>query len=221
MAEGKKSPSAEWQRLAVELRDELPGDWSLRGKGQQTILVREPTDWLLCWVGWGKSSYSSSGWLYAAVQPLCAYFERLSLNHGIRMDEVEGGPPSVDMTEPGAADVARAFLGGPAPATFDKWPIERLGMAAERDLPYPLDERERYWLLAPGCRVVLDTGSPVEPAREVAKYYVESEDGTADEAAYYTGLADSYESGGRAAALAYLEGRREPMLAAAGRAPRE
>lgn len=175
------------------------------------------------WVGWGKSSYSSSGWLYAAVQPLCAYFDTLSLNYGIRMDEVEGGRPSVDLTEPGADGVVREFLAGPAQATFDEWPLELLGTAAERSLARPPAERSSrpYWLLAPGCRVLLDTGSPVEPAREVATFYAGSEDGTADAAAYYTGLADAHESGGRAAALAYLEGRREPMLTAAGLAPRE
>ncbi|MQA81750.1 MAG: hypothetical protein GEV10_25300 [Streptosporangiales bacterium] len=224
MADRKKSPSAEWQRLAAELRTDLPGDWSLRGKGRMTKLVREPVDWRLCWVGFGKSAYSSAGWLYAAVQPLCTYFggPPMSLNYGIRMDDVEGGPSSVDLTEPGAGDVVRDFLAGPAPATFDEWPLELFGTASERNLARPRDERgtPRFWLLAPGCRVVLDTGSPVEPAREAAAYHLEWEDGTAEEAAYYAGLADAFEAGGRDKALAYLEDRKEAMLVAADLATR-
>ena len=45
-----------WVEVLDVLQDELPGEWSLRGGGMKTMLVREPLGWAIPWIGCSKAS---------------------------------------------------------------------------------------------------------------------------------------------------------------------
>lgn len=213
MVAAGSGPTGRWQEIAAGLSDELPGEWSVRGTGAGTILVQEPVDWRLCYVGRETLAHSEADRLYAAVQPLFAPHERLSMQFSTESYGELDGSEYVDMRQSDANERVRAFVTGPAAAMFDEFPVDLLGRGAERNLERTEGRREAngYWLLAPGARVLSGAESPVGPAKEAAEFFAAREDG-GFAARYYTGLAEAYERGGREAATGYLERRRDEML---------
>ncbi|MEU7478312.1 hypothetical protein AB0A63_20170 [Lentzea sp. NPDC042327] len=109
-----------WHQLAGELAPSLPGRWSLRGRGKQTVLVREPWDWTVSWIGFDKSAYSDEGWFLAAVEPLVLDRFRWALSYGMRMDEVRGGPLGVNLWSDNAGQVLHDFVHNAALPELDQ-----------------------------------------------------------------------------------------------------
>ncbi|MEO3748030.1 hypothetical protein [Plantactinospora sp. B5E13] len=209
-----------WRRILAELRPELPGEWSIRGTGVGTLLVREPFDWSLAWIGYDGSPSRPAGWLSAGVQPLVTADAGRVMTYGIRMDEVRSGPRTVDLLSDEAADHVRRFVLDSGLPVLDRWPAERLAEVAERDFAQAPDRRRTHWHQAPGWRVVTGTASPVEPARELAALCrvgsaPRSAAGARHRAAriaFYEGLDQAWQQGGRAEALRFLTGWRDRVL---------
>ncbi|ANZ41512.1 hypothetical protein BBK82_41730 [Lentzea guizhouensis] len=206
-----------WHELARELAPSLPGQWSLRGWGEQTVLVEEPWDWTARWIGFDRSAYSEDGWFMAAVEPLVLDRFRWALSFGIRMDEVRGGPLSVDLWADNAGQVLHDFVHGAALAVLDEWTVEKFAAAADKSMQRPVEKRRapHYWLLAPGYRVVLDTGSPEEPLRQVIDHINESGK-FATALLFYEELLERWQTGGRDKALKFLEFDRDRKMEEAG-----
>ncbi|MGW7483835.1 hypothetical protein ACWGH8_35275 [Nonomuraea muscovyensis] len=193
-----------WERLARSLRGDLPGRWTLRGPGSHPFLVREPVDWTIAWVGHRRRG--SHGTLSAGVLPLVEPFTGWHLEYGTVMDDVVGGPRTLDLDSPEALGVARAFVLGHALEILGHWSLERIAETAEaRFAARPDDPRGGGWTVLPGCRVVLATGSPEEAARRLAGPDPEDRE-------YYGGLANAWRAGGREAALRFLRRHRDDVL---------
>ncbi|MBA8957644.1 hypothetical protein ACFQU9_07805 [Actinomadura namibiensis] len=204
-----------WREMARELAPTLPGTWRLRGRGRSRVLVREPIEWTVAWIGFSRSAFSESGWFMAAVEPLVKPTFSWALSFGLRMDEVRNGPKDVDLRDDSAArDLAR-FAHEAALAELDRWTVERLAGAAEKSLKRPLERRRppHYWLMAPGWRVLLDTGSPREVFDEVVDFFGSRD--LQEQLPFYQDLCDRWESGGRPEALAFLQSHRDHKLEAA------
>jgi hypothetical protein len=200
----------QWPAIARQLQAELPGEWSIRGA--QRFMVKEPVEWLLSWIAYGHTG--SFGTLSAGVTPLIEAFTGWHMKYGLRMDSVPGGPRSIDLNDPDAPRIARDFALGPALQEINEWSLERLADIAERDLARPPRKRDRYSHLAPACRVIFDTGSPEEAAREIAEKC--REQGIPGGPEYYEGLIAAWQSGGRDEALQYLRQYRDKVLADEG-----
>lgn len=211
-----------WRHVLTELRPDLPGEWSLRGTGLDTVLVREPLDWALAWVGYSGSPTRPVGWVAAGVQPLVAPFTSWIMTYGVRTDEVRSGPPTVDLSADEAVDQARRFVLDAGLAKIDSWPAERLADVAERDFAQDPRRRRTHWHQLPGWRVVNGTGSPVEPATQLVELCRERAAGTsgtgarqlAEQATFHERLVRAWQDGEREAALEFLTGRRDEALAA-------
>jgi hypothetical protein len=202
------------------LRPELPGEWSVRGKGIRTLLVQDPIEWTVAWIGYDGSPTRPVGWLSAGVQPLVEAFNGFDVRYGTRMDGRPGKPQTIDLTAGNALDVAREFIFDVAVGMITRWPAERLAEVAEKD--YALEPRRRgtHWHQLPGWRVVFDSGSPVEPAAELgsiweqkARDFKKTAESSLRAAAFCRNLSAAYESGGRDAALALLEKHRAELVA--------
>ncbi|WNM38078.1 hypothetical protein RMN56_23460 [Micromonospora halotolerans] len=211
-----------WRQVLSELRADLPGEWSLRGSGLDTVLAREPLGWSLAWIGWSGSPTRPVGWVTAGVQPLVAPFTSWIMTYGVRMDEVRSGPPTVDLSADEAVDQARRFVLDAGLEKIDKWPAERLADVAERDYAQDPRRRRTHWHQLPGWRVVNGTASPVEPATELAELCRDRAAGSsgtgarqlAEQAAFYEGLVRAWHDGERDAALGFLTAQRDQALAA-------
>ncbi|MGC3862913.1 hypothetical protein ACPSM1_22305 [Micromonospora chersina] len=211
-----------WRHVLTELRPDLPGEWSVRGTGLGTVLVREPLDWALAWIGYSGSPTRPVGWVAAGVQPLVTPFTSWIMTYGIRMDEVRPGPSTVDLTADGAVEQARRFVLDTGLAKIDGWPAERLADVAERDFAQDPRRRRTHWHQLPGWRVVNGTASPVEPATELVELCRERAAGTsgtgarqlAEQAAFHDGLVRAWQDGEREAALEFLTAQRDQALAA-------
>lgn len=209
-----------WRRILAELRPELPGEWSIRGTGVGTLLVREPFDWSLPWIGYDGSPSRPAGWVSAGVQPLVTADVGRVMTYGIRMDEVRSGPRTVDLLSDEAAGHVRRFVLDSGLPVLDRWPAERLAEVAERDFAQERDRRRTHWHQVPGWRVVTGTASPVEPARELAEVCRDrssprSAAGTRQQAAriaFYEGLGQAWRQDGHAEALRFLTGWRDRLL---------
>ncbi|MGY0006887.1 hypothetical protein [Micromonospora sp. I033] len=211
-----------WRQILSALRPDLPGEWSLRGSGLDTVLVREPLDWALGWIGYAGSPTRPVGWVAAGVQPLVTPFTSWVMTYGVRMDEVRSGPSTVDLSSDEAVDQARRFLLDAGLAKIDSWPAERLADVAERDFAQDPGRRRTHWHQLPGWRVVNDTASPVEPATQLAELsHARAAESSgkggrqlAEQAAFYAGLVEAWHDGGRDGALRFLTGQRDRALAA-------
>ncbi|MGV9806111.1 hypothetical protein [Micromonospora chersina] len=210
-----------WRHVLTELRPDLPGEWSVRGTGLGTVLVREPLDWALAWIGYSGSPTRPVGWVAAGVQPLVSPFISWVMTYGVRMDEVRSGPPTVDLSADEAVEQARRFVLDAGLAKLDSWPAERLADVAERDFAQDPHRRRTHWHQLPGWRVVTGTASPVEPATQLVDLCHERAAGTsgtgarqlAEQAAFHEGLVRAWQDGDREAALAFLTAQRDQALA--------
>lgn len=205
-----------WHELALELAPKLPGRWSLRGRGDLTVLVQEPWDWRLQWIGFDKSSFSDKGSFVAAVEPLVLDRFRWAFSYGLRMDEVKGGPLSVDLWSDDAAQVLHDFVQNGAQPVFEKWTVEKFADASERSLQRPVERRRppHYWLMAPGYRIILDTKSPEEPLQQIIDWYHSRDFG--QNALFYEELLERWQAGGRDEAMKFLEVDRDRKIEEAG-----
>lgn len=211
-----------WRHVLTALRPDLPGEWSVRGAGLGAVLVREPLDWALAWIGYSGSPTRPVGWVAAGVQPLVTPFTSWIMTYGIRMDEVRSGPSTVDLTADEAVEQARRFVLDAGLAKIDGWPAERLADVAERDFAQDPRRRRTHWHQLPGWRVVNGTASPVEPATQLVELCRERAAGTsgtgarqlAEQAAFHDGLVRAWQDGERGAALEFLTAQRDQALAA-------
>jgi hypothetical protein len=203
-----------WLEIAREVGDALPGEWTVRGP-QYASLVREPVEWVLPWISYGRSVHGGAGgWLSAGVLPLVEPFTGWHLLYGLRMDSVPGAPRTITLDDPTASEVARDFALGPALEKLNRWSPERMAEVAEIDLADPPEKRDRYWWGAPAWRVIFGSGSPTECAAEAADKMCELEIESGPE--FYDGLVTAWDSGGRDAALDFLRRHRDTLLAQQG-----
>ncbi|MFI7519805.1 hypothetical protein [Micromonospora globbae] len=211
-----------WRQILSELRPELPGEWSVRGGGLGTVLVREPVDWTVAWIGYAGSPTRPEGWVSAAVQPLVMPFTSWIMTYGIRMDEAGSGPRTVDLASDAAADQTRRFVLDAGLEKIDSWPADRLAQVAERDYAQEPRRRRTHWHQLPGWRVVTGAASPVEPATQLADLCHERARGTSgkgarqltEQAGFYERLAQAWHEGERDAALRFLAEERDRALTA-------
>jgi hypothetical protein len=183
------------------------------------LLVREPIGWAIPWIG---ASKASSVRTHAGVAP--AVWRELNWLmgvYGLDMADVPRGPRSIELGEEGDLDVARTFAGH-ALNRFDELTPERYADLAERALQR-IDGPElppNRILMAPGWRVVNDSGDPVAAA-EVCIEWSARRWGPGDESAeqdrqFYEGLIAAWKAGGRDQALAFLAENRDRQLAEQG-----
>ena len=201
-----------WNRIAKSLVSQLPGEWTTGRSGIRTILVRKPVDWVLVWAGVDRSRRDSDPFLIGGQVQLVDRFQ-FTVGHGIRSDQLPDHPSKVDLTDPTATEVVRAFITEGLLPRLDQWTPDRLAAEAEDQLAIPDEERGRplVYPLAAGWRVVNDTGSPVEPASQAVAWFKDAY--SPDDAAWYSDLLQTWQDGGRPAALKYLEDQRAAALA--------
>jgi hypothetical protein len=138
----------------------------------------------------------------------------LTSQFGLRSDEVWPEPSyrTVSLSAPDAAEQIQLFFEEQAWPQMQRGSYEGHAELAEQQLAQPVAERQPPWVFpdAAGWRVVLESGSPVEPARQAIDK-LRSLDAD-DEVAFYEGLVEAWESGGRSAALSYLGEQRDATL---------
>jgi hypothetical protein len=206
-----------WRDLLTALAPTLPGEWRVRGSGRRVVLVREPVEWTVLWLGRSQRR-AGDPYLMSGVTPLVSPVMGLTSQFGLRSDEVWPEPTyrTVSSAAADAGEQIRMFF------QRDAWPLMQRGSyeghaeVAEQQLAQPAAARQPPWVFpdAAGWRVALETGSPLEPARQaIDKLRSMAAD---DEVAFYEGLVDAWELGGRSAALSYLQRQRDATLARLG-----
>jgi hypothetical protein len=202
-----------WQRIARELANTLPGEWTTGLSGAKTVLVSRPDEWILWWIGLDRVRRNEPTYLVAGAVELAAPFV-LTYRHGLRSDATRRKPNRVDLLSDDAERWIRDFVVEDAIPALEAWPRERMKQIAEDDLADPPEQRA-WPLVAPflaGWRVVEDSGSPAEPAEHAIRVLA-TKPGTAAMAAWYQALLDAWKSGGRPAALTFLQDQRAATLA--------
>lgn len=199
-----------WQRALREVVPQLPGEWAIGRPGAKAIIAQQPIEWRLVWVGMDRVRATTTPFLIAGVVPLASPFA-LRYTNGLRSD-YSRGPGKIDLLSPDVADTVLRFVVADAIPVVNSWPAARMAAVAEEQFAQPPDQRGRplRYPDAAGWRVVNDTGSPVEPAQQAADQLKASY--SPDEAAWYEALVAAWNSGGRPAALAYLEQQRAAAL---------
>ena len=213
----------------------------MRGSGQQLCVVREPVNWTFEWFGFEATRAGGVIQLTAGVQPLVAPGTFFNRSYGTRMDEVRGGPKSLDVHADDAFDIAFGFFSGPGLEVLDQWSASQLARSAERSLEIlkglgdpaasklsSAEVRSRagaHWTMRPGWSVVTADGSPDEAAETVIGWIERSSGDVADpatsarqqySATFYRAVRDAWAAGSRPAALAVLDLHRAATLHAAG-----
>ncbi|WP_375425319.1 hypothetical protein [uncultured Friedmanniella sp.] len=202
-----------WTGVAARLGERLPGEWAVAGRGVKALLVRQPADWVLVWVGLSRVRGSDRPHLMGGATPLVQGPFHPALRVGLSSDTRRHGPRQFDLTDPEHEDQIEQFVVGDVLPLVEPWSVERFAADAEQQFALPLGERlpPRRWFEVPGWRVLLESGSPVEPAREAAEW-ARSVQATAI-ADWHEPLVAAWETGGRAAALGYLREQRAAALA--------
>jgi hypothetical protein len=217
MASGS-SAGKRWVEILGVLRTELPGEWSLRGGGLKALLVAEPIAWANPWIG---ASKASSVRMHAGVAPALAPVLAWPLGvYGIDMSEAPTGLRALPLGEEGDLDVARGFaahamqrIGELTPARFAEW--AEAALRDFRDGKPPTADLA----MAPGWRVVNDTGDPVDAAQaclDFAGQHPPDAGWVAPYVAFFEALIAAWEQGGRESALKFLVGHRDRQLAEQG-----
>lgn len=205
------SASKNWQAIVKGLSAELPGQWRVGRPGAKAILVRCPTEWTLSWVGLDRPRQTTEPYLLAGVAELVGPFS-MTYYHGLRSGD-RGGPKTVDLLQEDARAHVRNFVLDHALGVFDRWTPQALAAEAEEKFALPPAQRGRpmVYPLAAGWRVALGEGSPEVPASQAAQEF-EANYGP-KEAVWYRDLGQAWQTGGRTAALDYLKGHRDAVLA--------
>ena len=200
-----------WPRVAAGATARLPDSWVLGGRGIRAVLVRQPVEWLLVWVGLDRVRRDDDPYLMGGIRPLLQPFS-LGYRIGLRSDERLDAPARISMSAPDAEDQVEQFVTRGLMPLVDLWTTDKFAAEAEKQFAQPPEQRERplAYPEAAGWRVLAGTGSPLEPARQAAQEY--GSIGGADLAAWYETFAAAWESGGRPAALALLEEQRSAAL---------
>jgi len=185
----------------------------------KAILVREPIGWAIPWIGCSKASSART---HAGVAP--ALWDRLDWLmgiYGLDMADVPRGPRSIELGEDGDVDVARGFVSH-ALERFEELTAQRYAELAERTLQR-INEPvlpKSFVLMAPGWRIVNDSGDPVEAAEACIDWaqrrWPQSADLVAQKRRFYEALISAYQDGGRDQALAFLTDNRDRQLAEQG-----
>ncbi len=182
----------------------------VRGRGASAVLVREPVEWTLTWVGLNRLRKTNTPFLMAGVVPLVEPFSFTGAPYGLRSDAARR-PGTVDLLAADTFAVVESFVLDDALPVLDSWTPERLADRAEANFALPAGERGHpEFSSAAGWRAVNDSGSPVEPAREAAELLRARE--AEDLAGWYESLVMSFEEGGRPRALEFLEEQRHAGL---------
>jgi hypothetical protein len=201
-----------WLRITRALAQELPGEWTTGGTGGRAVLVSRPDEWMLWWIGLDRIRRDEPTYLVAGAVDLVTPF-LLTYQHGLRSDESRRQPRRVDLRSEDAPEWIRAFVVEDALPILGSWSRERVKQLADEDFAKPPDRR--LWpAVFPGLagwRVVEDTGTPEGTARQAVELFKSK--GSAKPAAWYQALLSAWESGGRPAALEYLEDQRAAALA--------
>lgn len=216
----KSTAGKRWEEILGALRPELPGEWSLRGRGMKAMLMGEPIGWAIPWIGCSKASSVRT---HAGVAPaLRDQLNWLMGVYGLDMGDVRHGPKSIQLGEDGDLDVARTFVGH-ALARFEELTPERYAEWAERSLALlagPELPTRDYLLMAPGWRVVNDSGDPVVAAEACTAWaeqrWPRDPDIVASKRHFFGDLVDAYKQGGREEALVFLAENRDRQLAEQG-----
>ncbi len=215
----RSAEGTRWEEILRAIRPDLPGEWSTRGGGMKAILVREPIGWAIPWIGCSKASSART---HAGVAP--ALWDRLDWLmgiYGLDMADVPRGPRSIELGEDGDVDVARGFVSH-ALERFEELTAQRYAELAERTL-LRVNEPvlpKSFVLMAPGWRIVNDSGDPVEAAEACIDWaqrrWPQSADLVAQKRRFYEALISAYQDGGRDQALAFLTDNRDRQLAEQG-----
>jgi len=122
------------------------------------------------WLGMSRSRKTDDPRLMAGVTPLVGPVIGLTSHFGLRSDEVHPRPAysTISLSAPDAQEHVLSFF------VNDAWPLMQHGTyeghanQPEEQLAEPEAEREPPLVFphAAGWRVVLGTGSPLEPARQ-------------------------------------------------------
>ncbi|MDF2732520.1 MAG: hypothetical protein K0S92_1153, partial [Desertimonas sp.] len=209
-----------WVGILRTLRPELPGEWSLRGGGMKAMLMREPIGWAIPWIGCSKASSVRT---HAGVAP--AVWDRLNWlmgAYGLDMADVPRGPRAIELGTDGDLEVARTFVGHAidrfeelTPARYAAWSERSLQLLAGPELP-----KSTYLLMAPGWRIVNDSGDPVDAAEACIDWaqrrWPQSAELVAQQRSFYEALISAYKDGGRDDALAFLTENRDRQLVEQG-----
>lgn len=200
-----------WQEIVKQLAGSLPGEWSVARSGVKTLLVKQPVDWVVLWVGISRVRRDDEPRMMGGLTPLVAEFGDVAAFHGLSTPIRPGAPHTVDMTANDAADAAREFSEAVL-NTVAPWTPERLAAEAEDQLSEAPDARGRplTFPYAAGWRVVRGTADPTGPAREAADWFERKS--APKRAPWFRNLADAWETGSRDAALAFLEANRATAL---------
>jgi hypothetical protein len=200
-----------WQRITRELVASLPGEWSIARSGVKTALIKKPVEWTVLWIGISRVRRDENPVLMGGITPLVRAFNDLSVSRGLTTPVRPGDPRSYDMTAPDAADDVRRFTEAVLTTVAD-WTPARLAEKAEEQFAELPDVRAHpiTFIDAAGWRVVLDSGDPVEPARAAVEWFEKA--ASPANVSWYRDLIGAWESGGRDAALDFLEANRAAAL---------
>lgn len=207
-----------WVEILRVLREELPGDWSIRGGGLRSILIREPIGWTIPWIG---ASKASSVRMHAGVAPaLTPHLGWLMGEYGLDMSELRDPRlRALPLGDDGDLEIARQFV-VPALARIAELTPQFYARRAEYVLGVVADggpTSSTTHLMAPGWRVINGSGDPVAAARicqDWARWRLAGEpEYIPPYLDFYDGLIDAWHSGGRDHALAFLTWNRDHQLA--------
>lgn len=199
-----------------QLGEELPGEWSLRGRGMKSLLIGEPIGFPVRWIGGSKASSTR---MHAGSAPSVNGFVSFEMGvFGLDMSQMPQGQRALDLGSPDDLDQARAFAHRALERMDDRSAERYHGFAefALDQLPGG-DPRDPHLRFAPGWRVVFDDGDPlaaIERIRQLRPPPPES-----GLSGFFDGLADRWSTGGRDAALAFMVERRDASLVEQGYGP--
>jgi hypothetical protein len=217
MASGS-SAGKRWVEILRALRTEMPGEWSLRGSGLKSLLVAEPIGWANPWFG---ASKASSVRMHAGVAPALVPALAWPLGvYGLDMSEAPKGLRALPLGEEGDLEVARGFAAHALQRIAELTP-ERYAQWAEGALRDFRDGKPPTvdLAMAPGWRVVDESGDPVEAAHaclDFARQHPADAGWVAPYVAFFEALIAAWEEGGRDLALKFLVDHRDRQLAEQG-----